>query len=143
MAVREDDDLPYMLLVADVKEDRRRRMTSEEEALFGVDKLNMKHSEIPAVAHVDYSTRIQTVHEETNPRYHRLIQAFKQRTGCPVVVNTSFNVRGEPLVGSPEDAFRCFMGTDIELLVIGNAILRKEDQDATLKENYEEKYDLD
>jgi carbamoyltransferase len=143
MAVREDDDLPYMLLVADVKEDRRRHMTPEEEALFGIDKLNVKRSEIPAVTHVDYSARIQTVHEETNPRYHRLIQAFKQRTGCPVVVNTSFNVRGEPIVDSPEDTLRSFMGTDIELLVIGNAILRKEDQNAALKENYEEKYDLD
>ena len=136
-------DSPYMLLVADVKEDRRRAMTDGEQALFGIDKLNVKRSDIPAVTHVDYSARIQTVREETNPRYHRLIKAFKARTGCPVVVNTSFNVRGEPIVSSPEDAFRCFMGTDIELLVIGNAILRKEDQDPTLRENYETKYDLD
>ena len=138
-----ETDSPYMLLVADVKEDRRRAMTDGEQALFGIDKLNVKRSDIPAVTHVDYSARIQTVHEETNPRYHRLIKAFKERTGCPVVVNTSFNVRGEPIVCTPEDAFRCFMGTDIELLVIGNAILRKEDQDAALRENYETKYDLD
>ena len=137
-----ESDSPYMPLVADVKENHRRHMTPEEEALFGIDKLNVKRSETPAVTHVDYSARVQTVHEETNARYHRLIQAFKQRTGCPVVVNTSFNVPGEPIVGSPEDAFRCFMGTDIELLVIGNAVLRKEDQDAALQENYEEKYDL-
>ena len=102
-------------------------MTEEEENLFGIDKLNVPRSEIPAVTHVDYSARIQTVHVETNPRYHALITAFKELTGCPVVVNTSFNVRGEPIVCTPEDAFRCFMGSDIEVLVAGNCFLDKDD----------------
>jgi carbamoyltransferase len=105
-----DCDSPYMLLVAGVKPERRRAMTAAEQALFGIDKLNVARSEIPAVTHVDYSARVQTVHRETNPRFHALISAFKERTGCPVVVNTSFNVRGEPIVCTPEDAFRCFMG---------------------------------
>jgi carbamoyltransferase len=138
-----DQPSPYMLLVADVVENRRRKMTPEEEALFGIDKLNVPRSEIPAVTHVDYSARVQTVHETTNPRYWRLIQAFKQRTGCPVVVNTSFNVRGEPIVCTPEDAFRCFMGTDIELLVVGNCLLRKEAQNPALKQDYKEAFELD
>ncbi len=138
-----DQPSPYMLLVADVVESRRRRMTEAEQALFGIDKLNVARSEIPAVTHVDYSARVQTVHESTNPRYWRLIQAFKQRTGCPVVVNTSFNVRGEPIVCTPEDAFRCFMGTDIELLVVGNCRLRKEAQDPKLKLDYKEAFELD
>jgi carbamoyltransferase len=120
-----DEPSPYMLLVADVIESRSRQMTAEEEALFGIDKLNVPRSEIPAVTHVDYSARVQTVHEATNPRYWRLIQAFKQRTGCPVVVNTSFNVRGEPIVCTPEDAFRCFMGSEIEMLVVGNCLARQ------------------
>ena len=107
-------------------------MTIDEMRLFGIEKLNVKRSEIPAITHVDYSARIQTVHEETNPRYHALISKFEELTGCPVVVNTSFNVRGEPIVGSPIDAFRCFMGTEIEVLAIGNAYLRKEEQDASL-----------
>jgi cytochrome c553 len=124
-----DADSPYMLLVAGVKQSRRREMTEAERALFGIDKLNIKRSEIPAVTHVDYSARIQSVHDETNPRYYALISRFKEKTGCPVVVNTSFNVRGEPIVCTPEDAFRCFMGTDIEWLACGNAILRKEAQD--------------
>ena len=115
-----DDDSPYMLLVADVVERRRRAMTAEEQALFGIDKLNVPRSEIPAVTHVDYSARIQTVHAETNPRFHALLSAFKAQTGCPVLVNTSFNVRGEPIVCTPEDAFRCFMGTEIEVLAVGN-----------------------
>ena len=138
-----DHDSPYMLLVDLVRDDKRRAMTAEEEALFGIEKLNVKRSDIPAVTHIDYSARIQTVHADTNPRYHALISAFKERTGCPLVVNTSFNVRGEPIVATPEDAFRCFMGTDIEHLAIGRCILRKEDQDPALAENYKDKYELD
>ena len=138
-----DYDSPYMLIVADVQERIRRKMSDEESRLFGIDKLNVKRSDIPAITHVDYSARIQTVHQETNPKYHALIDAFHERTGCPVVVNTSFNVRGEPIVCTPEDAFRCFMGTGIEVLVVGNAFLRKEDQDPSLAENYEDKYELD
>ena len=138
-----DGDSPYMLLVADVREDLRREMTQEEKALFGIDKLNVPRSTIPAVTHVDYSARIQTVHEETNPRYHRLICRFKALTGCPVVVNTSFNVRGEPIVCNATDAFRCFMGSEIELLVVGNCLLRKEEQDPALKLNYKDAFELD
>jgi carbamoyltransferase len=138
-----DRDSPYMLLVADVKKDIRREMTEQEKALFGIDKLNIKRSEIPAVTHVDYSARVQTVHSGTNPRYHALIDRFKSLTGCPVVVNTSFNVRGEPIVCTPTDAFRCFMGTDIEVLTIGNCILKKEHQDQSLAEDYKDKYELD
>jgi carbamoyltransferase len=138
-----DNDSPYMLLVADVQERRRIAMTEEEQKLFGIDKLNVPRSEIPAVTHVDYSARVQTVHAETNPRYHALISAFKQRTGCPVIVNTSFNIRGEPIVCTPEDAFRCFMGTEIEVLVAGNCFLRKEDQDARLKGDYRKSFELD
>lgn len=138
-----DGDSPYMLLVADVREGLRREMTDEEKALFGIDKLNVPRSTIPAVTHVDYSARIQTVHEETNPRYHQLISRFKALTGCPVVVNTSFNVRGEPIVCTPGDAFRCFMGSEIELLVVGNCLLRKEDQDPALKLDYKDAFELD
>lgn len=138
-----DSDSPYMLLVADVHETIRREMTADEQALFGIEKLNIVRSKLPAVTHVDYSARIQTVHKETNARYHALISAFKERTGCPVVVNTSFNVRGEPIVGTPEDAFRCFMGTDIEVLVVGNCFLRKEDQDPALKLDYKDAFELD
>jgi carbamoyltransferase len=138
-----DSDSPYMLLVADVVKGKRRVMTAAEEALFGIDKLNVPRSEIPAVTHVDYSARVQTVHKETNPQYHALISAFAKKTKCPVVVNTSFNVRGEPLVCSPEDAFRCFMGTEIEVLVVGNCLLRKEKQDPALKLNYETAFELD
>jgi len=136
-------DSPYMLLVADVLDRHRIGMTPEQEALFGIDKLNVPRSNIPAVTHVDYSARIQTVHQETNPRFHAVISRFKALTGCPVVVNTSFNVRGEPIVCTPEDAFRCFMGTEIETLAVGNCILRKEDQDPSLKQNYETKFELD
>lgn len=132
-----------MLLVADVVAGRRRQMTAEEQALFGIDKLNVQRSEIPAVTHVDYSARVQTVHKETNPRYHALISAFKARTGCPVIVNTSFNVRGEPIVCTPADAFRCFMGTEIEVLVVGNCILEKDDQDPALKRDYKDAFELD
>jgi len=138
-----DRDSPYMLLVEGVEPGKRRKMSDDEEKLFGIEKLNVSRSEIPAVTHVDYSARIQTVHKETNPKYHALIKKFKEQTGCPVLVNTSFNVRGEPIVCTPEDAFRCFMGTDIELLVVGNCILRKEVQNADLIEKYENRYDLD
>ena len=138
-----DGGSPYMLLVADVVERRRRAMTEAEQALFGIDKLNVARSDIPAVTHVDYSARVQTVGKRTNPRYHALITRFKELTGCPVVVNTSFNVRGEPIVCTPEDAFRCFMGTEIEMLVIGNCRLDKGDQDAALKLDYKEAFDLD
>jgi carbamoyltransferase len=136
-------DSPYMLLVADVVPNRRRLMNEDEEALFGIDKLNVPRSEIPAVTHVDYSARIQTVHAETNPRYHALLGAFHRRTGCPVLVNTSFNVRGEPIVCTPEDAFHCFMGTEIEVLVAGNCVLRKERQDPALKRDYKDAFELD
>jgi carbamoyltransferase len=138
-----DQDSPYMLLVANVLEQRRKPMTEAEQGLFGIEKLNVPRSDIPAVTHVDYSARIQTVHKETNPRYHALIQRFNKRTGCPVIVNTSFNVRGEPIVGTPEDAFRCFMGTDMEVLAIGNCFLRKEDQDPSLTKDYKSSFDLD
>jgi carbamoyltransferase len=138
-----DTDSPYMLLVADVQASRRRKMSAEQEALFGIDKLNVVRSDVPAVTHVDYSARVQTVHAETNPRYHALLTAFKRRTGCPVLVNTSFNVRGEPIVCTPEDAFRCFMGTEMETLVIGNAVLRKHEQDQRLAENYTSKFEMD
>jgi carbamoyltransferase len=138
-----DSDSPYMLLVADVAQSHRRVMNAAEEALFGIEKLNVARSTIPAVTHVDYSARVQTVHRETNPKYHALISAFHAQTGCPIVVNTSFNVRGEPLVCSPEDAFRCFMGTEIEVLVVGDCYLRKEDQDPALKLQYETAFELD
>ncbi len=138
-----DGDSPYMLLVGDVAERRRRKMTPEQERLFGIEKLNVPRSEIPAVTHVDYSARIQTVHRDTNPRYWALLSAFKQRTGSPVLVNTSFNVRGEPIVCTPEDAFHCFMGTEIESLVVGNCILRKEQQNQELARDYKDRFELD
>lgn len=136
-------DSPYMLLVADVAKSKQLPMTQEQEKLFGIDKLNVPRSEIPAVTHVDYSARIQTVHKETNPRYHKLLSRFKELTGCPVLVNTSFNVRGEPIVCTPEDAFNCLMGTGIEFLVVGNSIMRKEDQDERLIKDYKNAYELD
>ena len=138
-----DCDSPYMLLVADVRKSLRREITSNEKSFFGIDKLNIPRSEIPAVTHVDYSARIQTVHSDTNPKYYALITKFKEITGCPVIVNTSFNIRGEPIVCTPTDAFRCFMGTDLDLLVIGNYLLKKEDQDYQLAEDYKNKYKLD
>ena len=138
-----EGDSPYMLLVADVIDSRRRSMTPDECALFGIDKLNVARSEIPAVTHIDYSARIQTVHKETNPRYHALLSAFKRITGCPVLVNTSFNVRGEPIVCTPTDAFRCFMGTEIEMLVAGNCVLRKEEQNPGYKLDYKDEFELD
>ncbi len=138
-----DEDSPYMLLVDSVRADRRRAMSPEEEQLFGIEKLNVPRSEIPAVTHVDYSARIQTVHSETNPRFHDLLCSFKDRTGCPVLVNTSFNVRGEPIVCTPEDAFQCFMGTEIEALAVGNCYLRKEDQDPALRKDYSASFEPD
>lgn len=138
-----DADSPYMLVVADVVERRRRAMTQAEQSLFGIEKLNVPRSEIPAVTHVDYSARIQTVHAETNPRYHALISSFKQLTGCPVLINTSFNVRGEPIVHTPEDAFRCFMGSEIEQLAVGNCLLRKDAQNPNLKLDYKNAFELD
>jgi len=137
------EESPYMLLVADVCDEQRIAMTDEQKSLFGIDKLNVPRSSIPAVTHVDYSARVQTVHRETNARFHSLIDSFKEKTGCPVLVNTSFNVRGEPIVGSPEDAFRCFMGTEIEALAVGNCFLRKEAQNPALKANYEHAFELD
>ena len=138
-----DIDSPYMLIVADVIKNKRRKILDDEKSLFGIEKLNVPRSEIPAVTHVDYTARIQTVHKETNPRYHAVILKFKELTGCSVIVNTSFNVRGEPIVCTPEDAFRCFMGTELDLLVIGNMILHKQEQNTSLKESYKEKYKLD
>lgn len=138
-----DQDSPYMAIVADVRQERRRSMTSEEQKLFGIDKLNIPRSDIPAVTHVDHSARIQTVHKETNPRYHALLEAFKARTGCSVLVNTSFNIRGEPIVCTPEDAFRCFMGTAMEMLVAGNCVLRKSEQKAVSNEAYLKAFELD
>ena len=138
-----DSDSPYMLMVAPVVEKRRVAMTEEQNALFGIEKLNVPRSDIPAVTHVDYSARIQTVHAETNPRYHALIDAFKDRTGCPIVVNTSFNVRGEPIVCTPEDAYRCFMGSEIDVLSVGNCFLVKDDQDPALKLDYKNAFTLD
>jgi carbamoyltransferase len=138
-----DAQSPYMLLVADVKTARRRKMSEQEAKLFGIDKLNVPRSEIPAVTHVDYSARIQTVHEATNPKYHALLARFKELTGCPVLVNTSFNVRGEPIVCGPEDAFRCFMGSELDVLVVENCYLLKEEQDPALKLDYRNALDPD
>ncbi len=138
-----DSDSPYMLLVAEGGKRHRREMTEAERALFGIEKLNVPRSSIPAVTHVDYSARVQTVHRETNPLYYRLLLAFKARTGCSVLVNTSFNVRGEPIVCTPEDAFHCFMGTDIEVLAIGNCYLTKEDQPPALRRDYKNAFTLD
>lgn len=138
-----DIDSPYMLLVANIQKSKQRKMSADEESLFGIDKLNVPRSSIPAITHVDYSARIQTVHASTNPLYHALISKFKDKTGCPIVVNTSFNVRGEPIVCSPSDAFKCFMGNELDILVVGNFLLQKKDQDINLKKNYKERYDLD
>ncbi len=138
-----DIDSPYMLLVADVKKKFRKEMSSTEKKMFGIEKLNIKRSIIPAVTHIDYSARIQTVHKDTNLKYHKLITEFKNKTGCPSLVNTSFNVRGEPIVNSPEDAFKCFMGTELDNLVIGNCFLEKKEQTIELKKTYKNKYKLD
>ena len=131
-----NSDSPYMLVVADVRQDKCRTMSPGEQALFGIDKLNVARSEIPAVTHIDYSARVQTVSRDTNPLFHKLLSRFKTLTGCPVLVNTSFNVRGEPIVCTPEDAFRCFMGNELDLLVVGNCVLRKDEQDPALKRDY-------
>ena len=138
-----DEDSPYMLLVADIKKEKQIKMTERDESLFGIEKLNIKRSNIPAITHVDYSARIQTVHEKTNPKYYQLIKEFKKITNCPVLVNTSFNVRGEPIVCSVEDAFNCFMGTNLDILVIEDFILLKDDQDKSLLQNYKNKFELD
>ena len=134
---------PYMLFVTSIKKDKRREMTKEEKSLFGIDKLNVPRSSVPAVTHVNYSSRIQTVHADTNPRYHAVISKFKEKTNCPIVVNTSFNVRGEPIVCSPIDAFKCFMGTELDLLAIGNYLMIKDNQNKVLKGNYKDRYELD
>jgi len=136
-------DSPYMLMVANINKQKTLKMTEDQEKLFGIEKLNIKRSEIPAVTHVDYSARIQTVHKETNEKYYKLINKFKEKTGCPVIVNTSFNVRGEPIVNTPTDAFNCFMGTGLEKLVIGNCYLKKKDQNLSLKKDYKKKFELD
>ena len=136
-------DSPYMLLVANINSNKRIEMTDEQKKLFGIDKLNIKRSEIPAVTHVDYSARVQTVTKNTNNRYYDLISKFKEKTGCPVIVNTSFNVRGEPIVNTPTDAFNCFMGTELDYLVIGNCILDKSRQDPNLKKDYTKEFKLD
>ena len=136
-------DSPYMLLVADIRKDKRLKISHVDEALFGIDKLNVSRSSVPAITHVDYSARIQTVHADTNQRYHAVISKFKEKTGCPIVVNTSFNVRGEPIVCTPTDAFRCFMGTGLDVLVVGDFLLYKNEQKNDLIESYEERYELD
>ena len=138
-----DVNSPYMLLVADINSSKKINMTEDQKKLFGIEKLNIKRSEIPAVTHVDYSARIQTVNKETNKRYHDLISKFKEKTGCPVLVNTSFNVRGEPIVNTPTDAFNCFMGTELDYLIIGNCILDKRKQNLSLKKDYTKEFELD
>ena len=136
-------DSPYMLFVSEVKKNKTLEMTDEQKKLFGIDLLNIKRSQIPAITHVDYSARIQTVSKETNPIYYKLIQTFKEKTNCPVLVNTSFNIRGEPIVHTPEEAFKCFMGTDLDVLVVGNCYLVKDKQDLNLKINYTKNFELD
>ena len=138
-----DVDSPYMLLVASINSERKILMTDEQKKLFGIDKLNIKRSQIPAVTHVDYTARVQTVNKNTNSRYYDLISKFKKKTGCPVIVNTSFNVRGEPIVCSPTDAFNCFMGTELDYLVIGDCILDKSKQNPNLKKDYTKEFELD
>ena len=138
-----NNESPYMLLVSRVNKDKIIDMSEQDKKLFGIDKLNIIRSSIPAVTHVDYSARIQTVSLEDNPMYYSLLKNFKSITNCPVLVNTSFNVRGEPIVCTPKDAFRCFMGTELDILVIGNKFLKKENQKQKLKKTYVEKYELD
>tara|TARA_B100001057_G_scaffold461381_1_gene513292 strand:- start:4132 stop:5970 length:1839 start_codon:yes stop_codon:yes gene_type:complete len=138
-----DKDSQYMLIVSNIKKEKQKKMSDAEKKLFGIEKLNVKRSDIPAVTHVDYSARIQTVHKETNKKYYNLIKMFKEKTGCPVIVNTSFNVRGEPIVNSPEDAFNCFMGTELDKLVIGNFYLDKKEQNSQLIKDYKTKFELD
>ena len=136
-------DSPYMLFVSNVKKNKTLELTDDEKKLFGIDLLNIKKSEIPAVTHVDYSARIQTVSKENNLIYYNLIKKFKEKTSCPVLVNTSFNIRGEPIVHTPEDAFKCFMGTELDVLVVGNCYLVKDNQDLNLKSNYTSNFKLD
>jgi len=136
-------DSPYMLLVAEIQDQKKLEMSKEEKNLFGIDKLNIKRSTIPAITHVDYSARIQTVDRKTNPKYYKLLEKFEELTGCPVLINTSFNVRGEPIVCSPLDAFNCLMGTNLDYLIIENYILRREDQNKELIQDYKTKYQLD
>ena len=136
-------DSPYMLLVANINSNKKIEMTNEQKNLFGIEKLNVKRSEIPAITHVDYSARVQTVTKNTNSPYYDLISKFKEKTGCPVVVNTSFNVRGEPIVNTPSDAFNCFMGTELDILVIGNLFLDKQMQDNNLIKDYTSQFELD
>ena len=138
-----DCESPYMLLVSDVKKNIQVAMSEKDKKLFGIDKLNVKRSSIPAVTHVDYSARIQTVHKETNPKYHNLISKFKEITGCPILVNTSFNVRGEPIVCSIEDAYKCFMGTNLDILVCENLILYKDKQSPDMLTDYKNKFEKD
>ena len=132
-----------MLLVANINQDKKIDMNEEQNKLFGIDKLNIKRSKIPAVTHVDYSARVQTVTQNTNKRYYDLIMKFKEKTGCPIVVNTSFNIRGEPIVNTPTEAFNCFMGTELDYLIIGNCILEKTKQDLNLRKNYKNEVELD
>ena len=136
-------DSPYMLLVANINSKKKLEMSDEQNKLFGLDKLNIRKSEIPAVTHVDYSARIQTVTKKNNNRFYDLISKFKEKTGCPVIVNTSFNIRGEPIVNTPSDAFRCFMGTELDYLIIGNCILDKKKQNLKFKKNYIQQFELD
>ena len=130
-------------MVANINKDKVIQMTVAEEKLFGIDKLNIKRSAVPAVTHVDYSSRIQTVHKNTNEKYFKLIKSFKEKTGCPILVNTSFNIRGEPIVNTPLEAYSCFMGTELDKLVIGNCYLEKDKQDHSLKKDYTQEFELD
>ena len=134
---------PYMLMVSDVRKEKRVATSIANEKLFGIEKLNVKRSEVPAITHVDYSARIQTVHKHTNPIYFKLLKKFKEITGCPILVNTSFNVRGEPIVNSPTDAFNCFMGTELDRLIIGNCYLNKKEQNKSKVKDYKNKFELD
>ena len=138
-----ETESPYMAIVATIKKEHREKISDLDNDLMGIEKLNLKRSSLPAITHIDYSARIQTVHEETNPKYYALIKRFEDLTGCPVIINTSFNIRGEPIVNTPSDAYQCFMGTEIDLLVIGNCILRKEDQDPSLVKDYKSQFSLD
>ncbi len=137
------EDSPYMLLVADVAKEKLRQMTEPEQALKGIEKLNSSRSEIPAVTHVDNSARIQTVDQKRNDRFYKLLKAFKKKTNCGILVNSSFNVRGEPIVCTPKDAFRCFMGTNMDILVVGNCYMKKPDQNPDLLEDYSHMFELD
>ena len=138
-----NQDSPYMLLVSNILKNKRSELSDKERNLFGIDLLNVSRSLIPAVTHVDYSARIQTVHKDTNPKYYALISKFKEKTNCPILINTSFNIRGEPIVCTPTDAYKCFMGTELDILVIGDYILLKNEQKINSKINYQDKYEFD